>query len=198
MSFGREKIDTLIVGVGGQGVILASGILAQAALRHGGLEVKQSETHGMSQRGGSVHAHIRIGERVVSPAIAPGEVDLLLAFEVAEAVRWVPSLAPTGVVIVGEERIVPPLAAVGMAGYPDDALDRLAVLGRRLVVVDGAAIAQRVGSPKVASVVLLGALARYLPFARETWQEAIGAVVAPAWLPMNLAAFEAGWGVEGS
>ncbi len=185
--------DIMVVGVGGQGVIVAAAVIADTALLHGGLEVKLSETRGMSQRGGSVSSHIRIGETVVAPSISPGEVDYLLAFESAEGLRAAPSVVPGGVAIVNTQQIVPPLAAQGDMSYPFDALDRLGDGGERsVIVVDGNGIALEVGDLKVAGIVLVGALSTHLPFALETWQEAIVRNVPPKWKDLNFAAFAAG------
>ncbi len=123
--------DIMVVGVGGQGVIVAAAVVADAALLNGGLEVKLSETRGMSQRGGSVSSHIRIGKRVVAPSISPGEVDYLLAFEAAEGLRAAPALTPDGVAIVNTQQIVPPLASQGEHSYPFDAAERMAAAGHR-------------------------------------------------------------------
>jgi len=184
--------NVMVVGVGGQGVIMAAAIVAEAALLHGGLDVKLSETRGMSQRGGSVHSHIRIGERVVAPSISPGEVDYLLAFEAAEGLRFSPSVVAGGVAIVNTQRIVPPLASLGTHAYPHDAIERMATGDRTVIAVDGNAVGEEIGDVKVAGVVLVGALAAFLPFATETWRRAIAANVPPRWLDMNLAAFAAG------
>jgi len=199
--------DVMVVGVGGQGVIMAAAIIADTAML-GGLDVKLSETRGMSQRGGSVSSHIRIGETVVAPSISPGEVDYLLAFESAEGLRLAPSLVPGGVAIVNLQQIVPPLASQGDFAYPFDAVERMRAegaaagsspagdearaAGYRVIAVDGNAVGEQVGSVKVAGVVLVGALSAHLPFARETWEEAIAANVPPSFLEMNLAAFAAG------
>jgi indolepyruvate ferredoxin oxidoreductase, beta subunit len=188
------RADIMIVGVGGQGVILAATVIAEAALLHGGLEVKESETHGMSQRGGSVQAQIRIGKEIAAPVISPGEVDYLLAFEVAEGLRWAPSVADGGVAIVNTERIVPPIAATGTHSYPHDALERMRGQGYRLVALDASALGEEAGSAKVAGVVLLGALSNHLSFAEGTWRRAIESTVKSSWLPINLAAFAAGQG----
>ena len=197
--------DIMVVGVGGQGVIVAAAIVADTALLHGDLEVKLSETRGMSQRGGSVSSHIRIGKSVMAPSISPGEVDYLLAFETSEGLRAAPSLVPGGVAIVNTQQIVPPLASQGEYLYPFDAIDRMRddslsahTPGLRLTVVDGNAIAEEVGDLKVAGVVLVGALSAYLPFAVETWEQAIARNVPASWLKMNLAAFAAGRGAGGS
>ena len=184
--------DIMVVGVGGQGVIVAAAIIADTALLHGDLEVKLSETRGMSQRGGSVSSHIRIGKSVVAPSISPGEVDYLLAFEASEGLRVAPSVVPGGVAIVNTQQIVPPLASQGEYSYPFDAVARMDDGSRRVTVVDGNAVAQKVGDVKVAGVVLVGALSAHLPFAVETWEQAIARNVPASWLEMNLAAFAAG------
>ncbi len=150
--------DIMVVGVGGQGVIVAAAVIADTAMLHGGLDVKLSETRGMSQRGGSVSSHIRIGETVVAPSISPGEVDYLLAFEKAEGLRAAPSVVPGGVAIVNTQEIVPPLASQGDMSYPFDAAERMAEGDRRVIVVDGNGIALQVGDLKVAGIVLVGAL----------------------------------------
>ncbi len=198
----------MVVGVGGQGVIMAAAIIADTAML-GGLDVKLSETRGMSQRGGSVSSHIRIGETVVAPSISPGEVDYLLAFESAEGLRLAPSLVPGGVAIVNLQQIVPPLASQGEFAYPFDAVERMRAAGARVggggsgggaagdagfrvIAVDGNAVGERAGSIKVAGVVLVGALSTHLPFAAETWEKAIAANVPASFLEMNLAAFAAG------
>jgi indolepyruvate ferredoxin oxidoreductase, beta subunit len=188
----EAKVDNvLVVGVGGQGVIMAAAIIADAALR-AGLDVKLIETRGMSQRGGSVNSHIRIGARVLAPAISPGEVDYLLAFEAAEGLRLAPSLASGGVAIVNTQHIVPPLAASAEHSYPFDAVARMSAQGRIVLAVDGNAVAEQVGDQKVTGVVLVGALAARLSFADEVWHAAIAANVPPSWLELNLAAFAAG------
>jgi len=204
--------DIMVVGVGGQGVIVAAAIIADTALLHGGLEVKLSETRGMSQRGGSVSSHIRIGATVVAPSISPGEVDYLLAFEQAEGLRLAPAVVAGGVAIVNTQQIVPPLAASTEYTYPYDAIDRLMERSRKkrdggrrthaagscLTVVNGNALALQVGDVKVAGVVLVGALSTHLPFATQTWEQAIARNVPASWLEMNLAAFAAGRGAGGA
>ena len=187
----------MVVGVGGQGVIVAAAVIADTAMLHGGLEVKLSETRGMSQRGGSVSSHIRIGEPVVAPSISPGEVDYLLAFEAAEGLRVAPSVVPDGVAIINTQQIVPPLASQGDIAYPFDAVERIADGYRHVTAVDGNAIALEVGDVKVAGIVLVGALTMHLPFDVETWEGAIERNVPPKWKELNLAAFAAGREVGG-
>ena len=185
--------DVMVVGVGGQGVIVAAAVIADTAMLHGGLQVKLSETRGMSQRGGSVSSHIRIGTTVVAPSISPGEVDYLLAFEQAEGLRLAPSVVLGGVAIVNTQQIVPPLASQGEYAYPFDAAERMkGAAGQRVTVVDGNAIALEVGDLKVAGVVLVGALSTHLPFATSTWEKALARNVPASWLELNLAAFAAG------
>ncbi|MEI6727817.1 MAG: indolepyruvate oxidoreductase subunit beta, partial [Actinomycetes bacterium] len=157
-----------------------------------------SETRGMSQRGGSVNSHIRIGKQVVAPHISPGEVDYLLAFEAAEGLRAAPSLTAEGVAIVNTQQIVPPLASQGEHAYPFNAAARMAAGGRHVVVVDGNAVALEVGDLKVAGIVLVGALSTHLPFELETWRRSLARNVPPSWLEMNYAAFAAGRGVGGA
>ncbi len=181
----------MVVGVGGQGVIMAAAIIADTALL-GGLDVKLSETRGMSQRGGSVSSHIRIGESVIAPSISPGEVDYLLAFESAEGLRLAPSVVPGGIAIVNLQQIVPPLASQGEHTYPFDAVDQMRRGHCRVIPVDGNAVGEQVGSVKVAGVVLVGALSKHLPFTAGTWEKAIAANVPASFLEMNLAAFAAG------
>jgi indolepyruvate ferredoxin oxidoreductase beta subunit len=190
--------DIMVVGVGGQGVIVAAAIVADTALLHGGLEVKLSETRGMSQRGGSVSSHIRIGTTVIAPSISPGEVDYLLAFESSEGLRLAPSVVAGGVAIVNTQQIVPPLASSGEYSYPFDAVARMDDGSGRVTVVDGNAIAEEVGDLKVAGVVLVGALSTHLPFAAQTWELAIARNVPASWLELNLAAFAAGRRVGGT
>ena len=187
--------DIMVVGVGGQGVIVAAAVIADTALLNGGLEVKLSETRGMSQRGGSVSSHIRIGKPVVAPSISPGEVDYLLAFEAAEGLRAAPSLTP------GRRRHrqhAADRAAAGLAGRPRLPLRRGRAHGRaaaaHVTSVDGNAVAEQVGDLKVAGIVLVGALSAHLPFEVETWQQAIARNVPTSWLELNLAAFAAGHG----
>jgi indolepyruvate ferredoxin oxidoreductase beta subunit len=184
--------DILVVGVGGQGVIVAAAVIADTAMLYGGLEVKLSETRGMSQRGGSVCSHIRIGQQVIAPSISPGEVDYLLAFEAAEGLRFAVSVRRGGVAIVNTQQIVPPLASQGDHSYPFDAAERMDDGSRRVTVVDGNAIAQEVGDVKVAGIVLVGALSTHLPFEVATWERALERNVPRKWLEMNYAAFAAG------
>lgn len=180
----------LLAGVGGQGVILASHIAAEALLRCG-FDVKQSEVHGMSQRGGVVTSHLRFGERVASPLIAPGEADLVIAFEWAEALRWSAHRRPQGMLVSDRRRVRPPVACLDRRGwesaYPADG----SALGDALVV-DATAIARGAGNEKAAGSVLLGIASALLELPEQPWQESIAATVPPRTQAANLAAFAAG------
>lgn len=189
-----KNYNFLLAGVGGQGTILASNVLAEVALA-AGFDVKKSEVHGMAQRGGSVNTHIRWDrERVYSPLISLGEADLLLAFEQAEAIRYANFLRPGGAAIVNQHTIEPITVTSGGASYPtEEALREVyAQLTERLYVVPGTAIAQELGNARTANVVLLGALSTLLEVPREIWLEVITARVPPKYMELNRQAFSMG------
>lgn len=189
----------LLAGVGGQGIITASEVLAMAALI-GGRDVKKSEVHGMSQRGGSVESHVRFSRLseggsdgpVFSPLIPAGEVDLLLGFEALEALRALPMTRTSAVVIADDRRIPPATVTLGTAEYPDEPLRRAVHPERKVLVVQGFRIACGLGEPRAANMVLLGAMSRFVDLPAEAWPEAIRQSVRPAALSSSLAAFEAG------
>lgn len=185
----NAKFDLVIVGVGGQGTLLASKILGRLALE-AGCGVKVSEVHGMSQRGGSVITHVRVGDEVHSPIVAAGEADFLLSFEQLEAARAASFLKKGGVAIVNTQVIWPMPVIIGAMQYPEKPLDVLE--GRTVECADALNIAVECGSQKALNLVLLGMLSRHLPFAAEAWQEAIAACVPAKTLATNLAAFERG------
>lgn len=187
----KDVKNVLIVGTGGQGVILASDILSDVLADVSGIEVKKNETHGMSQRGGSVHSQVRFGSKVNTPFISPGEADIILAFEEAEGLRWSHYLAPDGVMILNTENIVPPLAYVGLAEYP---YDEIAALKKdpRVKSLDAYKLAAEVGNTKVVSVILLGALAGILGFEKNIWLANLEKRVPPKALKANLLGFEKG------
>lgn len=183
--------NVLIVGTGGQGVILASDILSDVLGDVPNVEVKKTETHGMSQRGGSVHSQVRFGPQVHTPFISPGEADVILAFEEAEGLRWHHYLAPDGVMILNTESIVPPLAYVGLAKYPDQEIEELHK-DQRVKFIDAYALAEKSGNVKVVSVVLLGALAQMLGFDEDIWQNNLKKRVPEKALEANRKGFAAG------
>ncbi len=187
-----ETQNVLIVGTGGQGVILASNILSDVLSCIEGMDVKKSETHGMSQRGGSVHSQVRFGDKVYAPFISPGEAQVILAFEEAEGLRWSHYLAPDGVMILNKDKIVPPLSFVGLAKYPDEELVEFKKKDQRVREIDALAIAKEVGNVKVVSVVLLGALSAMLDFPDEVWKQNLEKRVPAKALEANLKAFDRG------
>lgn len=180
-------------GVGGQGILLASEITAYALLA-AGLDVKKSEVHGMAQRGGSVEAHLRYGKKVYSPLIEPGTVDIQLAFEMMESVRYLPYLHPGSRVIVNTQQIMPPSVATGKVAYPEDILQNLTAHGLEVIAIDAFALAQKAGNVKAANVVLVGALSALLPVPEEVFLAVIKERVPERLLEVNLKAFAAGRG----
>ena len=189
-----ETINVLIVGVGGQGTLFAGKVIGEVAEKSG-LMVKQSEVHGMAQRGGSVVTYVRIGDQVISPLIEKGEADLIVAFEQLEALRWIEFLKPNGIVIVNEQMISPMPVIIGAAKYPADVFDRLDRAGVQTVRVDAPAIAAQSGNPKAVNIVLLGMLAKRLPMARELWLDAIAAKSPAPFVSANQEAFNKGWNI---
>ncbi len=192
---GRAQADTknvLLVGVGGQGIITASTVLAQAALM-AGYDVKKSEVHGMSQRGGSVESHVRISPtKVSSPLIEWGKADVVLALEVLEALRNSHWVRPGGVIITDERQISPTTVARGGYTYPEDALARLQSLDARVIVVPSFAIAEELGEIRAANIVMLGALCEMLPLGVDVFQAAMKTIIKPKALAINIEAFKRG------
>jgi len=183
--------NILISGVGGQGVILASYVLSQAAMTEGH-DVKQSEVHGMSQRGGSVVSHLRFGQKVWSPLVTQGTADLLLSFEALEALRYVHWLRPGGLLIYNTLRVNPATVAAGLATYPADMYERITAAWDNNRAVDANGLALEAGNVKAANMVMLGAIAAFLPFADATWKAIIEKVVPPKTIEANLRAFGLG------
>ena len=179
----------LLVGVGGQGTILAGNLLAMTAAA-AGLDVKVSEIHGMSQRGGSVSTVIRVGEKVDTMVCDPGCADIVVAFEAVEALRAQQYLREGGTMFVNDEEIVPVSVHIGNFSMPTDVEERLAEIGA--VKIDAGRIAREAGSPRSTNVVLVGALSTALPFTVEEWQDAIKKRVPPKTIEANLEAFDRG------
>jgi len=183
----------MIVGVGGQGTLLASRILGAAMLSQG-YDVKVSEVHGMSQRGGSVVTYVKFGEEISSPIIDAGEADFILAFEQLEAARWLPYLKPDGKIIANTQRIDPMPVITGAAEYPQGIAEALRGAQVSVQALDALALAEQAGSAKAVNVVLLGALARQMDLPKGVWLEAVRGTVKPQFAEMNLKAFEMGYG----
>jgi indolepyruvate ferredoxin oxidoreductase beta subunit len=185
----------VICGVGGQGIILASDILSLVAMEEG-YDVKKSEVHGMAQRGGSVISNCIFGKKVYSPLIGLGEGDILLAFEKLEALRTLPYLRKDGIVIVNEYEWPPITVASGNTKYPENIVKNLKEKVRNLVSVDGVKIAIELGNIRTTNVVLLGVLARFLPFRQDSWLSVIKRRVPKKTVKINKTAFLSGFSSE--
>lgn len=184
------KTTTVVLcGVGGQGTILAADILAKVAARSG-LDVRLSEIHGMSQRGGSVITIVRFGSEVHSPVTDYGCADRVVSFEATEALRYLPYLALGGKLLVNSAEIVPLPVLIGQATMPQDTLEFLQAHGATMI--DSSAIATEVGNPKATNIVLMGALSKELDFEQSVWEEVIASRVPPKTVESNIAAFHAG------
>ncbi len=187
--------NIMIVGVGGQGTLLASRVLGSAMLRQG-YDVKVSEIHGMSQRGGSVATYVRYGDCVHSPVIQNGEADIILAFEELEAARALPCLKTGGMLVVNTQEIDPMPVVTGAAEYPQELVDKIQAKGVRILALDALTLAKQAGSPKAVNVVLIGAMAKYLDLAPEVWLDTIRATVPAKFVELNEKAFQMGYQAE--
>ncbi len=186
-----ETKSIMIVGVGGQGSLLASRLLGNVLLAQG-YDVKVSEVHGMSQRGGSVVTYVRYGDKVYSPVIEKGEADAVISFELLEAARCLPYLKKGGHLITSTQQIDPMPVITGAAAYPEDLAEKLAAAGADLVAVDALTLAEQAGTSKAANVVLMGVLASKMDFPEELWQNALEQCVPAKFLELNKKAFELG------
>ena len=164
--------NILVVGTGGQGVMTATEILAEAAIAFGH-DVKKTVVAGMSQRGGVVSSHLRFGARVLSPQISPGTADVLLGFEAAEGMRWRHMLRADGLALINTGRLVPPVVELGLYSYPDDPIAEVRAAGTRVVSFDASAIAREIGDLRLGNTVMLGAIADHLPFSAEVLEQCI-------------------------
>ncbi|MBN1780661.1 indolepyruvate oxidoreductase subunit beta [bacterium] len=183
--------NILIAGVGGQGVLLASELLSDAAFLSGS-DVKKSEVHGMAQRGGVVTSHVRFGIRVYSPLIPSGQADVLLAFEEAEAKRWMYFVKTEGRIVINQKRLKPPVAFLKGFEYPADPVKDVKENHGHVLVVPATEIATTLGNPRTANMVLLGALSGYLEITDSLWENAIRNRVPAETVPVNLDAFHEG------
>ncbi len=183
--------NILLVGVGGQGILLASEILAEAFMI-AGFDVKKSEIHGMSQRGGSVVSHVRFGKEVFSPVVPEGEGDILFGFELLETSRYLNLLRPGAKIIANNFRIQPPSVLLGQERYPDHLEAAITARFPDFQLVDGLKIATAIGNPRVANTVLLGTVSKHLQLDNSVWQQALQKMVPAKALDLNLRAFESG------
>ena len=187
----NQQGSIMIVGVGGQGTLLASRLIGNILMENG-YDVKVSEVHGMSQRGGSVVTYVRYGKKVYSPVINRGEADIILAFERLEAARWLSSLKKGGTLIVSDQRIDPMPVITGAAEYPEEILSSIREKGVDVISADAIKLATEAGSSKAANVVLIGMLSNLMPFSEEQWQSVIDKTVPKKFLDINEKAFALG------
>lgn len=184
--------NIMIVGVGGQGTLLASKMLGFVLLQQG-YDVKVSEVHGMSQRGGSVVTYVRYGKKVYSPVIDKGEADVIISFEKLEAARWLEFLKKDGTIITNTQEVEPMPVITGAAAYPENLIEKMQAAGAKVDAKDFLLIAQEAGSAKAVNIALMGRLSTYFPeISDEQWQDAIEKIVPPKFLDLNKKAFEAG------
>lgn len=178
----------MIVGVGGQGTLLASRVMGNVLMRQG-YDVKLSEVHGMAQRGGSVVTYVKYGDHVYSPVIEKGEADLIVSFELCEAARYLPYLKKGGKIVVNDQKIPPMPVITGAAEYPEDIVERIRRLGVEVVCADALSLAEQAGSPKAVNIVLIGVLSQMTDIPLDAWEAALEQSVPPKFLELNRRAF---------
>ena len=186
-----ETKSIMIVGVGGQGSLLASKLLGRLLLTRG-YDIKVSEVHGMSQRGGSVVTYVRYGNKVYSPVIDKGQADCIVSFELLEAARWTEYLKPGGKIIANTQQINPMPVIIGAAQYPEQLVEKMRAAGMDVDALDALTLAEQAGSAKAVNIVLMGHLSRYFDFTEEEWMDALEKSVAPKFLELNKTAFALG------
>ncbi|MBU0995604.1 MAG: indolepyruvate oxidoreductase subunit beta [Proteobacteria bacterium] len=187
----NQKTNILMAGVGGQGVLLASEILSDVMM-NAGFDVKKSEVHGMAQRGGSVTSHVIIGEKVYSPIIRKGEADILFSFEILETMRYLDYLKKDAVILVNNQKILPPSVSMGKDVYPDQSIELLNSHYKNVSVVNALDLARQAGNPKALNVVFIGALSRHFQEDESLWHKAIEKILPPKLVPLNIKAFGLG------
>ncbi len=188
-----KTTNIMIVGVGGQGSLLASKLLGRLLL-DAGYDVKVSEVHGMSQRGGSVVTYVRYGEKVCSPVIDKGEADFIVSFELLEAARWMEYLKPEGQIVTNIQQIDPMPVITGAMEYPQELVKKMTDAGVKVDALDCLKLAEEAGSAKAVNIVLMGRLSHYFDIPEEAWIAALEAQVPPKFLEMNKKAFALGKG----
>jgi len=188
----NKNISVVFAGIGGQGIIRASSILATAAL-NAGLDVKQSEVHGMAQRGGSVVSYVKFGEKVFSPAVEPGTADVVIAFEKSESLRWLHFLRDDGFIVANNMMIKPTSLLYSGKKYPSSDKVEEYLKNYKYLFIDSIEEAQKLGNAKVFNTIMLGAISKYIPsLTKENWIDAIKKSVPPKTVETNLKAFEFG------
>lgn len=186
-----ETKNIIIVGVGGQGSLLASKLLGHLLLSEG-YDVKVSEVHGMSQRGGSVITYVRFGDKVYSPVVDKGAADFIVSFEILETARWLSYLKPNGQIVTNTQKIDPMPVITGAAIYPENLIEKMRAKGFKVDAIDCLSLARKAGSQKAVNIVLLGRLSHYFKIPQESWEAALKACVPEKFLDLNRKAFELG------
>ena len=186
-----ETKNIMIVGVGGQGSLLASKLLGRLLMEQG-YDVKVSEVHGMSQRGGSVVTYVRYGDRVASPVIDQGEADFIVSFELLEAARWISFLKPGGQIVTSTQQIDPMPVITGAMTYPENLVEKMKAAGVKVDALDCLALAKEAGSSKAVNIVLMGRLSHYFDLPEEAWMRAMEAIVPAKFIELNKKAFALG------
>jgi len=187
--------NVLITGVGGQGVLLASEILCEVA-KVLGLDAKKSEVHGMSQRGGVVTSHVRFGTKVYSPLIPEGEADVILAFEMAEGLRWVHYLKPGGALIASDQKMIPPITTTGKFSYPERLEEKMKARVPNTKIIAAYDIARKLGNPRLVNTVLLGVLSRAIDLEEDRWLQVIERMAPKGTGELNKKAFLEGRAIQ--
>ncbi len=186
-----ERKSIMIVGVGGQGSLLASRLIGNVLLQQG-YDVKVSEVHGMSQRGGSVVTYVKYGDEVNSPVVTKGEADIIISFEQLEAARWLPYLKKGGHLITSTQKIDPMPVITGAAVYPEDIIEKIKAQGVDVIAVDALTLAEQAGNAKASNVVLMGVVSTKMPFDVKVWEQAVEQCVPAKFLELNKKAFALG------
>ena len=186
-----ETKNIMIVGVGGQGSLLASKLLGHLLMEQG-YDVKVSEGHGMSQRGGSVVTYVRYGDPVNSPVLDKGEADYIVSFELLEAARWLEYLKPDGQIVTSTQQIDPMPVITGAAQYPENLVEKMKTTGAKVDALDCLKLAEEAGSSKAVNIVLMGHLSRHFDFTEQEWMDAIEKSVPSKFLELNQKAFTLG------
>ncbi len=187
----RKITNVLVVGVGGQGVIVASKLLTNVVLK-AGFDVKKSEVHGMAQRGGSVISQVRFGEEVFSPLVKKGEGDILLSFEQLESLRYLDFLYKDSFILLNSQKILPPSVSMGLESYPQNVPEKIKEQFKNTVLVEGLDLAIQAGNPKAINTVLLGVLSQKLAIKKSIWLKAIREYFPPKLHAVNENGFELG------
>ncbi|HEY3298359.1 MAG TPA: indolepyruvate oxidoreductase subunit beta [Armatimonadota bacterium] len=187
----NKTINIALVGVGGQGTLLASEVISRAGML-AGLDVKKSEVHGMAQRGGSVVSGVRIGEKVYSPIIPEGETDFLLSFELLESLRYADTLSPTGLALINNQIITPVTVSSGQQPWVDDISERIARAYPNRRIIDALDMARELGNIRVVNMIMTGALSHFLDIEESAWEQAVAELVPAKHRDVNVRAFAAG------